>query len=123
MLDSGMDSADISKAMQQQERRETEPYDWKAQQHLETDFVTRDPLGVPVEIDKVDQPYTQRLFGAPTYDSNGDMRCRSCGGPMGRSTSGGGSEAIAACSDIGCPANGFAYAEGSFVHNPHRQRI
>jgi len=122
MLDSGMDSVDITKAMQEQERKETEPYNWKAAERLETDFVTNAPMDVRVEVDKVDQPPSQRLYGAPVYDQNGDMRCRCCGGIMGRTTTHGG-EGIAVCTDIGCNANGFSYAEGSFVHNPHRVRI
>jgi hypothetical protein len=117
-----MDSVEITKAMVQQERKETVPYNWKENQHLETDFVNHAAMDVQVEVDKVDQPHSQRMFGTPVYDQHGDMRCRCCGGVMGRSTTNGG-EAIAACSDVGCKANGFAYAEGSYVYNPHRARI
>jgi hypothetical protein len=122
LLDSGMSSEDISKVLQQREEAPAEAFDWKASEHLETDFVTKPPMNIEIFSDVHDQPPTQRLYGAPVYDQNGDMRCRCCGQVMGRSLSGSG-EGIASCSNIGCQANGFAYAEGSYIRNPARTRI
>jgi hypothetical protein len=119
MLDSGMDSQEISKVLQQREDAPTEAFNWKATEHLETDFVNKPAMDIHVEADVHDKPPSQRLFGTPIYDQNGDMRCRCCGQVMSRSLSGSG-EGIASCFNVGCNANGFAYAEGSYTRNPHR---
>jgi hypothetical protein len=122
MLDAGVDSQEISRIMQQREAAPSAPIDWRAAEHLETDF-TKD-VGIPIDVtaDKFDRPSSQRVFGSPTYDQNGNLRCRCCGMPISRSLSPNG-EAIACCSNIGCQANGFAYAEGSYSNNPHRRPL
>lgn len=119
MLDSGMDSAEISRIMHQRESAPAEPLNWRAQERTETDFTSG--VGIPIDVsaDKFDRPPSQRMFGSPVYDQNGDMRCRCCGQVMSRAMSNSG-EGIAACSNVGCSANGFAYAEGSYSNNPHR---
>jgi hypothetical protein len=119
MLDSGMDSETIAKIMAEKQAAPSEAFDWKAQERLETDFVTRPAMPIRVESDIYDRPSTQRLYGAPVYDQSGELHCRSCGQVVNRTISRSG-EGIAMCSNIGCNANGFAYAEGSFLRNPHR---
>jgi hypothetical protein len=119
MIDSGADPVDIGKVLLRKEPGETQPFNWKEQERLRTDFTKEPAMPVVVEADSVDRPSSQRIYGNPTYDQNGDLRCRCCGGVMGRNAIGTG-EGIAVCTDIGCRANGFAYAEGSVTRNPHR---
>lgn len=119
MIDSGADVETIAKAMQRPEETPKSAIDWNQEQHLETDFTKQPAMDFRIEADIVDQKPTQRMFGTPVYDRNGDMRCRCCGEVVGRTVSNSG-EGIAVCSNIGCNANGFAYAEGSFIRNPHR---
>jgi hypothetical protein len=119
LIDTGVESDEISKVMQAKEPSRTVPVNWRETEHLRTDFTQEPAMPVRVEADVVDQPSTQRMYGAPAYDQNGDLRCRCCGGVLGRSMSGSG-EGIAVCTDPGCLANGFAYAEGSYTRNPHR---
>ena len=122
LLDQGVDSQEISRIMQQRESAPSAPISWREAEHLETDFVDR--IGIPIEVtaDKFDRPPSQRMFGSPVYDQNGDLRCRSCGAVLARSMTGSG-EGIACCSNVGCKANGFAYAEGSYANNPHRKPL
>lgn len=122
MLDSNMDPRDIGAALMRREATPTTPVNWKEQERLETDFTKAPALPVQIEAEMVDRPSSQRIYGTPVYDQNGDLRCRCCGGVMSRAASGSG-EGIASCSDPGCTANGFAYAEGSVVHNPHRMNL
>jgi hypothetical protein len=122
MLDSGMDSADISKRLLDEDQAPSEAFNWKEAEHLETDFVTRPPMGIQVDANRFLDKSSQRIYGTPQYDQNGDMRCRCCGQVMSRAVSNSG-EGIASCANIGCNAQGFAYAEGSSTHNPHRVRI
>ena len=122
MLDSGADARDIAKSLMQREAAPTTPVNWKEQEHLETDFTKAPAMPVQVDTDIWDRPNSQRIYGTPVYDQNGDLRCRCCGGIMSRASSGSG-EGIASCSDPGCNANGFAYAEGSVTHNPHRMNL
>jgi hypothetical protein len=120
MLDSNMGVEEIAKILQQREAAPIEPINWKTEEHLETDFTKQPAMPIEVDADVVDRPASQRMFGSPIYDQNGDLRCRSCGAILSRSMSGSG-EGIACCSNIGCQANGFAYAEGSYTNNPHRR--
>ena len=121
MLDSGADSQDIAKELRIREETPQISLNWKENEHLQTDFVSRPAMDVRIESDVVDRPYSQRMYGTPVYDQNGDMHCRCCGEVISRTVSARG-EGIAVCSNVGCQANGFAYCEGSFTHNPHRVR-
>ena len=78
------------------------------------------PLETEVETSVYDQPPTQRVFGNPVYDNDGNLRCRACGGVLARSTSRFG-EGLATCSDTGCKAHGLEFVEGSFRSNPARR--
>ena len=119
LIDSGADSETIGKMLLEKERAPTQPLNWKEHEHLETDFVSKPPMGIQVEANRFDRPPSQRLFGSPVYDQGGDLRCRCCGQVLTRSMSVRG-EGIASCANVGCDANGFAYAEGSYANNPHR---
>lgn len=94
---------------------------WREEEHLRTDFTQDYALPVEVASDVYDKPHSQRIFGSPVYDQEGNMRCRCCGGFMARSMSRGGN-GVAACSDTGCSANGFEFVEGSYTANPHRSQ-
>lgn len=93
---------------------------WWDDQRLETDF-TRGALGIEIVSDVIDQPSSQRVYGSPVYDREGNLRCRSCGAPLTR-TSGRHGEGLASCNDTGCAAHGFEFLEGSFTANPNRWR-
>ena len=90
---------------------------WWEEEHLETDF-TKFQIA-EVASDVYDQPAKQRIFGSPLYDQSGNLRCRCCGGFLGRSLTKHGL-GVAACSNTGCEAHGFEFAEGSFFSNPGR---
>jgi hypothetical protein len=93
---------------------------------LETDF-SKPPYGgkgaldLEVVSEVYDRAATSRIYGSPVYDREGNLRCRACGQPMGRSMSKYGL-GVAACTDTGCRAGGFEFAEGSFHSNPGRVR-
>lgn len=93
---------------------------WWEEEHLETDF-TKGALALEVVSEVYDRPARQRIYGSPLYDQNGNLRCRACGQPMGRALGKNG-VGVAACSDTGCSAHGFEFAEGSFFSNPGRVR-
>jgi hypothetical protein len=93
---------------------------WWEEEHLDTDF-TKGALALEVISEVYDQPAKQRIFGSPLYDREGNLRCRACGGMMGRSMSKNGL-GVSACSDSGCSAHGFEFAEGSYFSNPGRVR-
>ncbi|GAC1687190.1 MAG: hypothetical protein PVS2B2_26050 [Candidatus Acidiferrum sp.] len=89
---------------------------WEAP--LETDFTKQAP---EVEATIYDQPGKQRIYGSPVYDRDGNLRCRCCGATMSRSVSRNG-YGLAACTDTGCEATGFEFAEGSYFSDPGRRR-
>jgi hypothetical protein len=93
---------------------------WWEDEHLETDF-TKGALALEVVSEVYDLPSKQRIYGSPLYDQDGNLRCRACGRPMNRAMSNRG-VGVASCSDVGCKANGFEFAEGSFFSNPGRVR-
>lgn len=93
---------------------------WWENEHLDTDF-TKGVLGTELVADFHYEPSTQRIFGNPVYDREGNLRCRSCGTPLIRGTNSRG-ESLASCNDIACPSHGFEFLEGSFTANPNRLR-
>lgn len=89
---------------------------WFEEQHLGANYTETwqvDSQTVPSE--------ARRIYPAPVYDANGDLRCRSCGGVVSRSVGGTG-HGFASCSDVGCPNHGFEFLEGSVLTNPSRTR-
>ena len=92
---------------------------WWENAHLETDFTHR--MEFEVESQVFDQRPTQRVYGNPIYDRDGQLRCRACGSVMARSMSRN-ATGLAVCSDTACPAHGFEFVEGSFYSNPGRRR-
>ena len=97
------------------------PMSWWDEQRLKTDFTKDYALPVEVSSDVYDKPHSQRVFGSPVYDQEGNMRCRCCGGFMARSMGRNGN-GLAICSDTGCQASGFEFVEGSYTANPHRSQ-
>lgn len=91
---------------------------WWEYEHLDTDY-SNGALSIEVLAEVYDQAPTQRIYPSPVYDREGNLRCRACGAIMTRSMSKNGL-GVSACSDTGCPASGFEFAEGSFFSNPGR---
>lgn len=91
---------------------------WREESHLETDFSKFQIAEVASDV--YDQPARQRIFGSPVYDQDGNLRCRACGKLMARSVTKSGT-GLSVCSDAGCSAGGFEFAEGSYFNNPGRR--
>jgi hypothetical protein len=58
----------------------------------------------------------------PRYDERGELVCGMCGKPLARASNKF-MDSVASCSDTACEAHARIFEEGSFRHNPHRERL